>query len=512
MNKKIILIIVVAGLTIFGVYQFFKDEKPVFTVSEVSRGDVRQELWETGRVERGERVNLSFQSAARIEKIYVQASQTVERGEALVRLDTADLLLQLEGARSSLKLAELNLQKLLAGANPEEIKIAQAQKESTIILLNSAEDNLKNSYQSAVTVLNAAYPQLYNALDFVRELIKEYVVIYDEDGRKIMRARDEINSVEAKAKLDWEIARKAGADTQDIEMALLTMRSSLEASFNSLEVIREIVNKSVVYRDKVSAADKASLETLKSNINSALTNVITAQQTISSAKVNFETARTKLQEAENYLALVEGGARQVDIDLYQTQIRQARSQVQLYENQIAKATLSSPIKGQIMAVNKSEGEQVMALEPVISLLPAVPFEITSNIYEEDIVKIEIGAPVKISLPAFPGEIFKGRVIFVDEAEKIIDGVVHYEIKISFDQDPPEGIRTTMTADLIIQTGLKEDVLVVPREAIKRVNEKTIVEIFADNLIKEKEVEVGLRGDDLIEIISGLTEGEKIILR
>jgi len=104
------------------------------------------------------------------------------------------------------------------------------------------------------------------------------------------------------------------------------------------------------------------------------------------------------------------------------------------------------------------------------------------------------------------------VIFIEPAEKIVEGVVYYEIRIGFDEDLPKGIKSTMTADIIIQTEKRENVLVVPREAIKRVGDKTMVEVLGDGLIQEREVEIGLRGDDIIEILSGLTQGEKVILR
>ena len=514
MTKKTIFIIVIMLLVSSGIYLVFKKDEPPLNLFEVTRGNVTEELWETGRIQRGERINLSFQSAGEIEKIYIQTNQAVKKGEILAKLNTADLELQLQTARSSFEVAQLNLKKLLAGADPEEIKITQAQAENARIFLDGAEESLENSYQSAVTILNSSHPQIYNALDFTKEFVREYVVIYDEDGRKLMKARDEINSAEETAKSHWEDAKKLGAGRQDIETALSVMRGSLETTFNSLEAVREIIDKSAAYRDKVSAADKVFIGTLKTNVNSALTNIIASQQAISSMKLNIETAKRKLQEAENYLALVTAGAGQVDTDLYQAQIRQAQLQVLFYENQIEKSTLRSPVNAQVAQIRKREGEAVQAMpaDTVISLLPVIPFEIAADIYEEDIVKIKMGALVEISLPAFPGETFTGSVIFIDETEKIIDGVVYYEIKASFDKDPPQGLRTTMTADIVIQVGLEENVLVVPRDAIQRVGEKTTAEVFSDDIIREREVEIGLRGDDYIEIIAGLTEGEKVVIR
>lgn len=514
MSKKTILIIIIIALVSFTGYLLLRKEELPFTLFEVSRGDIVQEIWETGRVQRGEKINLSFQNTGEIEKIYVTVNQTVEKGEALAKLNTEDLEIQLQEAKSSLLLAQLNLQKLLAGASPEEIKIAQTQVENAKISLQSAEKNLKNSYDGAITVLDVSYPQIYNTLDFIKEFIREYVTVYDRDARRILDARDEIASMEEEAKLYLEIAKSDSGGKEDTEKALSIMRNSLEITFNNLETVREIIDKSSVYRDRVSVSDKAFLDTQKANINSALTNIIASQQTISSMKLNLEAAKTTLQEAENRLDLVTAEIRQVDIDLYETQIKQAQARVQLYENQIQKSILRSPLLAQIGAINKKEGEiaQPLSQDAVMVLLPLIPFEIKTEIYEEDIVKIKVGDVAEITLPAFPGKTFKGNITFIDDTEKIIDGVIYYEVKIAFEEEPPEGIKFTMTADIVIPVILKENVLAVPREAIKRVEEKTIVEVFIDDLVYEREVEVGVRGDNMVEILSGLAEGEKVVIR
>ncbi|KPJ71580.1 hypothetical protein AMJ50_01695 [Parcubacteria bacterium DG_74_3] len=73
------------------------------------------------------------------------------------------------------------------------------------------------------------------------------------------------------------------------------------------------------------------------------------------------------------------------------------------ENSLKEAILISPVEGQITKINKEIGEQVqpMLQDVVITILPVSPFEIEANIYEEDVVKIDIGNPVDISLVAFP---------------------------------------------------------------------------------------------------------------
>jgi HlyD family secretion protein len=116
------------------------------------------------------------------------------------------------------------------------------------------------------------------------------------------------------------------------------------------------------------------------------------------------------------------------------------------------------------------------------------------------------------LVAFPDKIFKGRIISINPTEKLIEGVVYYQVKISLEELSDE-VKPGMTADLIIKTAFRENVLIIPEDAIQEKDDKTIVEILKDNIVEEKEVEIGLEGsDNMVEVVSGVLEGEKVILK
>jgi HlyD family secretion protein len=515
MNKKIILTIGLVVLLIVFFYQtILKDKNPEFDLVEAAQGNVSQEIFETGQIGKGEKVNLTFGNAGRIEKIYVEVGDDVEQGQELAKLDTVDLEIQLQEARISLELAQLSLNKLLAGSSPEEIRIAQSQKENAQISFAIAQDNLENSYQEAITVLDASHPQIYNALNFIKEFIEEYVSVYDQNAKKIMDARTAVDEAEKRAKIQLEAAQEDSAEKESIDQALSVMRNSLKTTFDSLEIIRVIADESVVYKNKVSSADKTSLDTLKVSANSALANTVAAQQAISSKESSLEAARTSLEEAENRLSLITAESRQVDIDLYQAQIRQAQAKVQFYESQLSQSRLISPLSGKIAEIKKRVGELVQpALQDAFMvILPEIPYEIKVNIYEEDVVKIAVGNSVDISLIAFPGKTFAGKIVSISPAEKMVDGVVYYEIIIGFNEAPEE-IKPGMSADIVIKANSRENVLIIPEEAIRTDGDRNFIEVFVGGNIEERDIEIGLEGsDDLVEIISGLEIGEKVILR
>jgi RND family efflux transporter MFP subunit len=328
-----------------------------------------------------------------------------------------------------------------------------------------------------------------------------------------MTARDSIEDVEKTTKSNLD-ALAINPTNENIKASLAIMKDSLEKTFLHLETIRSVVDTAPAYKSKVTATDRASLDTLKTNINTALSNIITTQQAVYSAEASVETMRAKLQEAENNFDLVAGDPRQVDVDLYSTQVKQALTKVQLYQNEIEQSKIISPVEGKIAEINKNEGESVQASlqEAVIVVLPVAPYEIKVDIYEEDVVKIAVGNPVEISLVAFSGKTFQGKVISISPAEKMVEGVVYYETIIGF-EETPEGIRPGMSADIIIKALSKDNVLTVPERAIRTNDSRNFVEMLVNGKIEEKDVEIGLKGsNDMVEIISGLEQGEKVILR
>ena len=114
--------------------------------------------------------------------------------------------------------------------------------------------------------------------------------------------------------------------------------------------------------------------------------------------------------------------------------------------------------------------------------------------------------------AFPGKVFLGKVISISPAEKMLDGVVYYETIIGF-EETPEGIKPGMSADITIKAKTKENVLTLPEDAVLSNENRNCVEVLVDGKVQEKDIEIGLKGsNDLVEIVSGLAEGDKVILR
>jgi len=531
LSKKIIIIIIVIAVLGFVIYNFFvKDGQPEYILERVSYGTVIKEVSETGAVKISEEINLSFKNSGRIDNIYVKVGDKVELGQELAKLDTSQLYIELTEAQAALEVTQADYNKLLAGSSAEEIKVSETEVLNTQIALDNAEQSLEDvkadaeedlnqAYEDALDVLDDAYLKIYNAYNVADSVYRSYFTSNDQEGVKVKDSRDKIQSVLNQAKSYIDDA-KSDSQNEKIDTAISENKEILKEVRDALEVIRNMTE-TTLYRNTVSSADKTSLDNQKTYINTVYTDLVAAEQNISSTKITNETnintaeasvssAEAKLQKAQDELDLKKARPTQENIDLYLAKIKQAQAKVSLLYNKINEAVLKSPIQGQVTEINKREGETVQTTDSVISFMPEGPFQVEVDIYEEDVVSVRIDNFVRISLPAFPDEILEGRVISIDPAEKLIDGIVYYEVNIIFSTEK-ENIKPGMTADVVIETDKKENVLIISRAALKKINGEKIVRVFKKGKAEDRKIEIGLEGDEYVEVISGLADGEEVII-
>ncbi len=533
-NRKIILIIIVVLVVAISIYQIFiREPKPDLLLEKVVLGTVAQTISETGVVEAAQNIDLNFQNSGRITKIYVQAGDRVRVGQRLVQIDTTQLKIQLTEAKAALTLTEARLSQLLAGATPEEIKSAEIAVSSAETALSNATQNLNNinsittisleqTYKDAFAVLRATYVQLDNTLNSVRAMQRAHFAHFDQESLEIYD-----NQIKIENALNRVNARLDGTNdtTRDkIDIALSEMRNALTITANSLADMHNICEKSPNCRG-INSPEITAVNTNRITINTALTSVVNSQQNIISTRLTNETninaararlsaAEGELQRAQNALSIRKAEPRQVDLALYRAQIVQAMARVSFIEEQIAESLLLSPIQGIVATIHKQLGETAQIMSPIISIISADALQIKVNIYEEDITRISLNNPVIIAPIALPDQTFEGRIAAINPTEKLVDGVVHYETTILFVQEPPQEIKPGMTVDITIKTALRENVLVIPENALQYIGaeDKYTVRVFRNGLIERRDVKFGLIGEDnKVEIISGLEEGEQVVV-
>jgi HlyD family secretion protein len=191
-------------------------------------------------------------------------------------------------------------------------------------------------------------------------------------------------------------------------------------------------------------------------------------------------------------------------------------------SQIEACTIRAPAVGQVVywsstqqwvRVKIEQGAQVPEGYKIITIPDASKMKVEVKIHETWIDKIEPNQPAEIKVEAFPDKTFTGRVLkkapLADAEDWLNPDLKVYSTDIGID-GTHDSLKTGMTGKVTVIIDKLQDVLYVPIQSVVTVEDKKICYVVGSPAQK-REVETGLFNDNFVEIKSGLTEGEKVLL-
>ena len=305
----------------------------------------------------------------------------------------------------------------------------------------------------------------------------------------------------------WRLSLDALGINNDLASYLDTAKKNLNQTKGFLDKAALAVNGLTPH----SSLSQSTIDTWRADVSTVRTNINTVTNNLTAAEEKLKAAESNLNLEKNNLALKKAGTIEEQIAAQEAQIKSAGANVEYYRAQLAKTMIHSPISGVVTTQNAKVGEIVSANASMVSIISASQFEIEANMPEADIAKVSVGNTSLVTLDAYGGDVvFEAKVVAVDPAETIVDGVATYKVTFQFVKDD-ERVKSGMTANIDIASASRENVIAVPQRAIIRKNGDQFVRIADDESFREVKVETGLRGSDgNIEIISGISEGDKVI--
>jgi len=142
--------------------------------------------------------------------------------------------------------------------------------------------------------------------------------------------------------------------------------------------------------------------------------------------------------------------------------------------------------------------------------PDGKIQATVNLSEVDVAKVSSGQKVTLTLDAFSGKTFTGKVLIVNTNGQVSSGVTNYPATIVFDTSADK-IYPNMAVNAKVITNVKDNVILVPSAAVQTANGQSTVRILENGQINQVSVEVGGSNDTQIEIVSGLNEGDTVVI-
>lgn len=507
-NKRTILIVsaIVVVLAVAGYFLFRGEKGPTFETVAVERGDVTQEVSVTGTVKPAEDVYLSFENGGKVSRIYADVGDKVRVGDILIQLDNSEINAQLAGAQAALETQEAELAELKAGSRAEEINVKEAEVSSAEAALDQAKKSLVGKLQNAYTVSDDAVHNRADSFFRVPPIPAPHLVFSIADIQLKIDIESRRLALES-ALASWQSSLGQLTATSDLAYYISVAKTNLDQ-------VSSFLNKANLALNGLTGGAEISQTTIdawKTGIATARTNVSASIDDVSGADTTLSTKQSALELAQQELNLTKAGSTKEEIDAQQAQVNKARADVLNYEAQMEKTIIRSPMDGLVTKQDAKVGEIVSANENLVSVISANNFEIEANIPEADIAKVKLGDPARITLDAYGEDVvFGAKVVKIDPAETVIEGVSTYKTTLQFDMKD-ERIKSGMTANMDIMTDKRKNVVVIPQRAvISRGQDKFVLVDNGTINPEERKIETGLRGvEGNVEVISGLMAGERI---
>lgn len=556
-----LVLLPIGAVTMFAL----KPAQPEYVTDVVKRGELLQTVEAVGTITSERDLQLQFPTSGIVAQVYVKEGDKVNAGQRLAQLRAGNLSADIASASARLQSAQAELRAKEEGARPEDIAITEAEVENRRSSLEAAKSTLETSEESlrrsqekltalkqeaivsligyvsnassdATLQLTTAQNSIgtlrdvLNNNDLTDAIIKYGSAEYDLLNASILAAEKAINDIYA-----------SGVNPADYEEALVLLersRAAVSATWNAanrgFNLVSTIPTTSY-FDDAAREGYKNTLAAERSSLQSALGALDNAIKTLRDASANFATRITaeeaavasaegtknkaladiatfesSLRIAEAQLQLKRAPTRKADLDAARANVQQARAALARAQADYGNTVLTAPIAGVVTKVNVKTGEFTPA-GAALTMLGDSPYRIEMFVSEIDIPKVRLTQTGSIELDAFRGTNYALRVSEIDTASTDRDGVSKYRVRLDFVY-PHDEFKIGMTGDAEIITGERQDVLSVPQRAVIEGDEGPIVRILnQDGTVEEKPVETGMEGSDGNVEVTGVEEGETIIV-
>lgn len=302
---------------------------------------------------------------------------------------------------------------------------------------------------------------------------------------------------------------KIEANLEKLKIDLIQMEKSLEKYKENLSVLSTksgilkemVVNVGDVVKDgQVIAVIEAEGET--KNIESKAAGEVSIIDTEVGEHITQGNKILTLKSNEE----IENQIKKQNIDLESEQ----KNRTSLKEKGIVPDSIYAPFDGEIKLPSDVVVGSQIAINTVLGTITNYKqFNLLLTIDELDIPKVKIGQEVVIKAKAYPDQIFLGEVKKIASQGETTNGVSTFEVEVSI-EDPKE-LKAGMTAIAKIVVSDKKQALLLPIESLEQKGNKNFVNVQTPEGHKEVEVITGLNNVNSIEIVSGLKEGQKVLL-
>jgi len=229
-------------------------------------------------------------------------------------------------------------------------------------------------------------------------------------------------------------------------------------------------------------------------------------------KLNNTSSRLKrLKEQYNRIKSLydDGGATVTQREKAEADFSAVKAELEGVKEQYKMTKIYAPFTGTVAGVYFSESELFTAGRTIIEMINLDDVIIRVGVSEMDIGKVKKGQTAEIKVETYPDEKFQGKVNYVSEKTDSMSRKFPVEVLIA---NVGQKLKEGMTARMKIVTGIIENALVIPCDAVINTEQEQYVFTAVNGRARKKQVAAGLNDGEFIEIKEGLSEGDSVIVK
>lgn len=243
---------------------------------------------------------------------------------------------------------------------------------------------------------------------------------------------------------------------------------------------------------------------LRSKLQQATSNVVLSEASKAQAIKDEERARKLVKYAA--ISKQEYENKYTKLKTADAELKMAQAAVKEIQSLLHYATITSPINGIVIDKKVEVGDTVVPGQVLLKLYDQKQMQIIANVRESLTYNLKVGQQIEVQIDALNNKICSGTVSeIVPEASSPGRS---FQVKVT--GPCPPGIYSGMFGRIIIPLK-NEEVLVIPDHAVKNVGQLQLVNVIQDGSSVRRNIRTGRQFGDSIEVLSGLREGEKVIV-
>ncbi|MDY6845798.1 MAG: efflux RND transporter periplasmic adaptor subunit [Chloroflexota bacterium] len=303
----------------------------------------------------------------------------------------------------------------------------------------------------------------------------------------------------AQTRLDLLNAQEALEDLEN-ERKIMNYQRCTDERIEELE--DELDQAEQIYKFRQNSDTLRAVNTAQANLDYCLADF--TEREIAEAELEVELAEARVAKLQERVNLLEDGPDPDQVTILETQLSMAQSRL---DSPLIKA----PFDGVVTVVKAKRGDVVQPGMQAVQIDNLSELFIDVKISEVDIPFVQIDQPAQLVFDAYFENTFEGEVVEISPVGNVIQGVVEYDIRIKM-QNADDRIKPGMSAAVNIVVDEKEDVFVVPNDAIVSIDGQDNVYVQRNGSYEAVKITLGSYSDFYSEVIEAdIKEGELIVL-